>query len=162
MNGGTSWCWRGIHTSFQLCCPTKSNKTYVCNYVCAYGDAVIPSGEDVIHLIQGHPKPIPTTTFIILECDATEMGYPENEWDLSVSRRTPFLYLTKAISPYPPNITINQFPILTPLTPNPVQSLGGNVAKMLCILCVMSICPMLKILYIYIGNIICIIKRDTT
>jgi hypothetical protein len=88
--------------------------------------------------LRGCPKPIQTSTFIIgivnagvncirfinfgmkqhledlprgrLECNAVQIGYPENEYEISMSRRTPFLFLMKVISPYSPNITINQFP----------------------------------------------------
>ena len=108
--------------------------------------------------LRGYPKPIPTSTFITsivnagvnyirfinfrmkqhledlprgrLECNAVQIGYPENEYEISMSRRTPFLFLMKVISPYSPNITINQFPILLLMS----IILRHNKLKYVCIL----------------------------
>jgi hypothetical protein len=63
----------------------------------------------------------------LLDCNATDNGYPPNEWDISLSRRTDFLYLIKPHPPYPLHITPNPYPILTPLNPNPRVTLGGNL-----------------------------------
>lgn len=130
----------------------------ICRYFSNHGHVVLPAADDAIHMITGHPKPIPTPTFIaalreagvhyiriinfgmkqplnvlpplprdLLLCQATNNGYPENKYDVSVSHHHPFLYLVKPIAPFPPNITVNQFPILTPLTLNCRRSLGGNI-----------------------------------
>jgi hypothetical protein len=37
----------------------------------------------------------------LLNCNATANGYPPNEWDISISRRTYYLYLIKHHPPYP-------------------------------------------------------------
>jgi hypothetical protein len=55
---------------------------------------------------------------------------PKNEYEISMSRRTPFLFLMKVISPYSPNITINQFPILLLMS----IILRHNKLKYVCIL----------------------------
>ncbi|CAB3985185.1 Hypothetical predicted protein [Paramuricea clavata] len=63
----------------------------------------------------------------LLLCAATNSGYPENEYDISVSHSEPFLYLLKSFAPYPPGVTVHQYPILTPLSPNRRRPLGGNI-----------------------------------
>ncbi|CAB4007593.1 Hypothetical predicted protein [Paramuricea clavata] len=64
----------------------------------------------------------------LLLCAATNSGYPENEYDISVSHRDPFLYLLKSFAPYPPGVTVHQYPILTPLSPlsSPVTTRQGS------------------------------------
>ncbi|CAB4012374.1 Hypothetical predicted protein, partial [Paramuricea clavata] len=42
--------------------------------------------------------------------------------------RTPFLYLLKPTRPLPQDITIDHFPILTPLNTNPARITGGNIS----------------------------------
>jgi hypothetical protein len=69
----------------------------------------------------------PAITRDLLAQNAVDFGYPPNEWDVSISRQTQSLYLIKPIPPYPHNIAINPYPILTPLNPNPRVSLGGNL-----------------------------------
>lgn len=56
----------------------------------------------------------------LLQCNATNNCYPENEYDVSVSHHSPFLFLIKAVAPFPPKVTVNQFLILTPLTTDPL------------------------------------------
>ena len=63
----------------------------------------------------------------LLNCNATANGYPPNEWDISISRRTYYLYLIKHHPPYPVWITVNPYPVLTPLNPNPRVTLGDNL-----------------------------------
>ena len=113
-------------------------KEEMCNYFCTKGHVVPPSGEGVRHMVIGHPKPVPSATFLealvnsavpyirltnygmkqairsfpdlprdLLECDAADEGYPENEWDVSFSRRTQYLYMAKALPPVPQNVTVD-------------------------------------------------------
>jgi hypothetical protein len=37
----------------------------------------------------------------LIQSDAADEGYPENEWDLSFSRKNQFLYMGKALPPVP-------------------------------------------------------------
>jgi hypothetical protein len=94
--------------------------------------ALIDSGVQFIRIIAFGMKqkldtfyPIPRD---LLLNRATDHGFPPNEWDVSISRRTQSLYLIKPSPPYPHDITINPYPILTPLNPNPRVSLGGNLS----------------------------------
>ena len=94
--------------------------------------ALIDSGVDFVRIIAFGMKqkldtfpPIPRD--LLLNPSATDHGFPPNEWDVSISRRTQSLYLIKPSPPYPHDITINPYPILTPLNPNPRVSLGGNL-----------------------------------
>jgi hypothetical protein len=63
----------------------------------------------------------------LVQCDAADEGYPENEWDVSFSRRTQYLYLTKALPPLPQNVTVDLYPVLTTLSFFPHHNLGGNI-----------------------------------
>jgi hypothetical protein len=94
--------------------------------------ALIDSGVEFVRIIAFCMKqkldtfpPIPGD--LLLNPSATDHGFPPNEWDVSISRRTQSLYLIKPSPPYPHDITINPYPILTPLNPNPRVSLGGNL-----------------------------------
>jgi hypothetical protein len=117
---------------------------------------VLPAPDDTTHLITGHTKPVPTATLISALCDAGVhficvinfrmkqaidiLHYQETFSNVMLSimatRKTsttfqypitPFIYLIKAVPPYPPNVTVNQFAILTPLTINRQRSLCGNI-----------------------------------
>ena len=63
----------------------------------------------------------------LLECDASDEGYPENEWDVSFSRRTQYVYMAKALPPVPHNVTVDLYPLLTTLSFQPFHNLGGNI-----------------------------------
>ena len=63
----------------------------------------------------------------LLHNNAHENGYPMNEYDVSVTRRFPFIYLMKPVPPIPRDITVDLFPILSPINPHPARSLGGNI-----------------------------------
>ena len=133
-------------------------KEEMCNYFCTKGHVVLSSGEGVRHMVIGHPKPVPSATFLealinsavpyirltnygmkqaihsfphlprdLLECDAADEGYPENEWDVSFSRRTQYLYMAKALPPVPQNVTVDLYPVLTTLSFQPFHNLGGNM-----------------------------------
>jgi hypothetical protein len=91
-------------------------------------------GDAGVHLIRvinfGMKEPIDILPLLpqdLLQCNATNNCYPENEYDVSVSHHSPFLFLIKAVAPFPPKVTVNQFLILTPLTINRHRSLGGNI-----------------------------------
>jgi hypothetical protein len=133
-------------------------KEEMCNYFCMKRHVVLPSGEGVRHMVIGHPKPVPSATFLealinsavpyirltnygmkqaihsfpdlprdLLECDAADEGYPENEWDVSFSRRTQYLYMAKALPRVPQNVTVDLYPVLTTLSFQPFHNLGGNM-----------------------------------
>jgi hypothetical protein len=93
--------------------------------------ALIYSGVDFVRIISfGMKQKLDTFPAIerdLLNQNATAHGFPPNEWDVSISRRTQLLYLIKPSPPYPHDITINPYPILTPLNPNPRVTLGGNL-----------------------------------
>jgi hypothetical protein len=133
-------------------------KEELCNFFSAKGHVVLPSGEGARHMVIGHPKPVPSATFLqalvnsevpyirltnygmkqpilsfpdlprqLLECDASEEGYPENEWDVSFSRRTQYVYMARALPPVPHNVTVDLYPVLTTLSFQPFHNLGGNI-----------------------------------
>ena len=93
--------------------------------------ALIDSGVDFVRIISfGMKQKLNTFPIIdrdLLNQNTTDHGFPPNEWDVSISRRTQLLYLIKPLPPYPHDITINPYPILTPLNPNPRVTLGGNL-----------------------------------
>ena len=117
-------------------------KEEMCHYFSTKGHVVLPSAAGVRHMVIGHPKPLPSTTFIeallnsavpyiritnygmkqairsfpdlprdLLQCDAADEGYPQNEWDVSFSRRTEYLYMAKALPPVPQNVTVYLYSI---------------------------------------------------
>jgi hypothetical protein len=68
--------------------------------------ALIDSGVDFVRIIAFGMKqkldtfpPIPRD--LLLNPSATDHGFPPNEWDVSISRRTQSLYLIKPSPPYP-------------------------------------------------------------
>ena len=148
-------CWNPV---IILTLFSNGLKERLCNYFCAHGHTVLPSGEQANHLICGWNKPVPTMVLLaalidsgvdfvriisfgmkqkldifpaierdLLNQNAIAHGFPPNEWDVSISCRTQSLYLIKPSPPYPHDITINPYPILTPLNPNPRVTLGGNL-----------------------------------
>jgi hypothetical protein len=92
---------------------------------------LINAGVDFIRMISFGMKPkrdtFPAIPRDLLSQNAVDHGFPLNEWDVSLSGRTQSLYLIKPLPPYPYDITINPYPILTPLNPNPRVTLGGNL-----------------------------------
>ena len=133
-------------------------KEEMCHYFSTKGHVVLPSAAGVRHMVIGHPKPMPSATFIeallnsavpyiritnygmkqairsfpdlprdLLQCDAADEGYPENEWDVSFSRRTEYLYMAKALPPVPQNVTVDLYPVLTTVSFQPFHNLGGNI-----------------------------------
>ena len=93
--------------------------------------ALLDAGVEFIRLVNFGMKmklnTFPDLPRDLLDCQATHNGYPPNEWDISLSHRTDFLYLIKPHAPYPLHVMPNPYPILTPLNPNPRVTLGGNL-----------------------------------
>ncbi|CAB4003151.1 Hypothetical predicted protein [Paramuricea clavata] len=84
--------------------------------------ALIDAGVQFVRLVNFGMKmklnTFPDLPRDLLDCAAEDNGFPPNEWDISLSRRTDYLYLIKPHAPYPLHVTPNPYPILTPLNPN--------------------------------------------
>jgi hypothetical protein len=125
-------------------------KENLCCFFTDHGHVVLPSGEEAKHVIKGHPKPglvhvgveyirlvnfgmkqriqdLPPFPPELLQNNAVANGHPVNEYDVSATRKFPYLYLMKPVPPIPRDITVDQFPILSPINPHLARSLGGNI-----------------------------------
>ena len=92
---------------------------------------LVHAGDDYIRLVNFVMKPriedLPPFPPELLQNNAVGNSYPVNEYDVSVTRRFPYLYLMKPVPPIPRDITVDQFHILSPINPHPARSLGGNI-----------------------------------
>ena len=86
---------------------------------------LVHTGVDYIRLVifgmKQRVEDLPPFPPELLQNNTVQNGYPVNRYDVSVTRRLPYLYLMKPVPPIPRNITVDQFPIISPIFPHPAR-----------------------------------------